>query len=83
MNARRRRGEQLIHEEKEKYRGMTETWGAPGVLIKCRLEKKLYGNRPIRKEGANPFNESVIEKSREITLFSPWGSRADDQTLTV
>ena len=39
MNARRRGGEQVIDEEDEEYREMTEPWGTP-ALIECRLERK-------------------------------------------
>ena len=43
MNARRRRGKQVICEENKEYREMTEPWGTP-ALIKWRLEK---GSHPL------------------------------------
>ena len=36
MNARRRRVKQVIYEDNEEYRAMTEPWGTP-ELIECRL----------------------------------------------
>ena len=41
VNSRRRRGKQVINEENEEYRGMTEPWGTP-ALIESRLERKPF-----------------------------------------
>ena len=63
MTSRRRRDEQVIHEEDEEYRGDDRALGytsIDGVQIR---EEVVHSdsNRPIREETANPFNESVME----------------------
>ena len=68
MNARRRRGEQVIDEEDEEYRGDDNHFTNIGSLA----------IRPLCQTGSK-----ALEISREITLLSPQDSRAEDQTWTA
>ena len=63
MNARRRRGEQVIDEEDEEYRGDDRALGYTSIdRVQIGEEAVLSdGNRPMREETTNPFNESVME----------------------
>ena len=61
MNARRRRCKQIIYEENEEYKGDDDR--APGYTSIDGVqigEEAIHsdGNRPIREETTNPFNES-------------------------
>ena len=59
MNSRRRRGNHIIYKENEEYRALGYT-SIDGVKIR-EDPVEPDGNRPIREETANPFNESVVE----------------------
>ena len=66
MNARRRRGEQVIDEEDEEYRGDDRALGYTSIDRVQIGEEAIHsdGNRPIREETTNPINESVMENKR-------------------
>ena len=57
MNARRRRGEQVIDEEDEEYRGDDRALGYTSIDGVQIGEEAIHsdGNRPIREETTNPY----------------------------
>ena len=70
MNARKRRGEQVIDEEDEEYRGGDRALGYTSIDGVQVGEEAVQSdeNRPIRGETTNPFNESVMEtKHRQFS----------------
>ena len=59
MNARRRRGKQIIYEDNEEYRGGDRALGYTRIDGVQNREEDIDsdGNRPITEETTNPFNE--------------------------
>ena len=57
MTSRRRRGEQIIDEEDEEYRGDDRALGYTSIDGVQIGEEAVHsdGNRPIREETAHPF----------------------------
>ena len=63
VNARRCRGEEVIDEEDEEYRGDDRSLGYTSIDVVQIGEEAVHydGNGPIREETTDPINESVIE----------------------
>ena len=63
MNARRRRGKQVIDEGNEEYRGDDRALGYTSIDEVQTGEEAIHsdGNRLIGEETTNPFNESMME----------------------
>ena len=63
MNARRRRGKQIIYEESEEHRRDNRALGYTSI-VSVQIRKEAVdsdGNRPIRQKITNRLNESVTE----------------------
>ena len=92
VNARRRRGEQMILKRMKSTGDMTEPCGAP-ALIEYRLVRKIPINLTRVRWKQNivslaritlcQMQSKALEISREITLLSPHDSREEDQTWTA
>ena len=68
MNTRRCKGKQIIYEEIEEHREDGRSLGNTSIDWMQFKEEAIhsYGNRPIREETTNPFNEIVMETKHSL-----------------